>query len=141
MSWASIAKKAAPAIPSTDIGPDESVDVAVLDANAIISGQGLLLLAKLANRAVTTPEVLAEVRDKKSRATLEALPYTLEATEPAEEDVKAGMQCWAGRGGMCMGRGGGGDWFVCSAKIGMPRRRALLLAGGGGRWPASAPVL
>ncbi|KAL6774389.1 hypothetical protein ACKKBG_A24810 [Auxenochlorella protothecoides x Auxenochlorella symbiontica] len=89
MSWASIAKKAAPAIPSTDIGPDESVDVAVLDANAIISGQGLLLLAKLANRAVTTPEVLAEVRDKKSRATLEALPYTLEATEPAEEDVKA----------------------------------------------------
>lgn len=103
MSWAAIANRPAPVPEGTSLGPEEQVDVAVLDANAIIDGTGLLLLAKLANKAVTTPEVLEEVRDKRSRALLDALPYKLVPTEPAEEDVTAGaffvrawIQDWQG---------------------------------------------
>lgn len=92
MSWAAIATKPAQKPQVTPLRADSTVDVAVLDANAIISGEGLLLLSKLANRAITTPEVLAEVRDKKSRATLEALPYKIEQLEPAPEDIKAVMR-------------------------------------------------
>lgn len=92
MSWAAIATKPAQKPQVTPLRADSTVDVAVLDANAIISGEGLLLLSKLANRAITTPEVFAEVRDKKSRATLEALPYRIEQLEPAPEDIKAVMR-------------------------------------------------
>ena len=45
---------------------------------------------RFADKCVTTPEVLREVRDKQSRATLEALPFAIETREPAEESVKAG---------------------------------------------------
>ena len=68
----------------------------MVDANALIAGTGLLDLVRFADRCVTTPEVLREVRDKQSRAALEALPLTVETQEPAEESVKASE--WSGGG-------------------------------------------
>lgn len=65
--------------------------MAVVDANTLISGSGVLGLGRLADRIVTTPEVLAEVRDKRSRSMLAALPFTVETQEPDEDAVKAGQ--------------------------------------------------
>ena len=48
------------------------------------------LQVRFADKCVTTPEVLREVRDKQSRATLAALPFAIETREPAEDSVKAG---------------------------------------------------
>lgn len=89
-SWAAIAKtepiKAAPVVVEEKVRPS----VAVIDANAIINGHGLLNLMRSAEKVVTIPEVLREVRDKQSRATLEALPFTIKTQEPSEESIKAG---------------------------------------------------
>ncbi|KAL4438664.1 hypothetical protein ABPG77_006268 [Micractinium sp. CCAP 211/92] len=89
MNWAAVA--AAPVAPAapTDSGDAPKPRVAVVDANALITQHGLLNLARFADKAVTTPEVLREVRDKQSRATLAALPFTIETYEPDEEQVKA----------------------------------------------------
>lgn len=90
MSWAAIARqepvKAAPKEEDAAAKPR----VAVVDANAIISGEGLLALMRSNDRVVTVPEVLREVRDKQSRQTLQNLPYTIQTQEPAEESMKAG---------------------------------------------------
>jgi RNA-binding protein NOB1 len=90
MSWAAIAKsepvKAAPVV----VIEKERQSVAVIDANAIINGNGLLNLMRSAEKIVTIPEVLREVRDKQSRAALEALPFKITTQEPSEESVKAG---------------------------------------------------
>ena len=64
-----------------------NISVAVVDTNAIISG---LQLDRIADAAVTIPEVFNEVRDKQARQTLATLPYPLEAQEPSEDSVKAG---------------------------------------------------
>ena len=89
-SWAAIAKaepiKAAPVVVEEKIKPS----VAIIDANAIIHGHGLLNLLRSAEKIVTIPEVLGEVRDKQSRAYLEALPITIKTQEPSEESIKAG---------------------------------------------------
>lgn len=88
-TWAAIAlsepPKAAPP-PVEAVGKGEVVSV--IDANAIISG---LSIQHALDRLVTTPEVLEEVRDKRSRQRLEALPFKLEALEPSEESVRAGV--------------------------------------------------
>ena len=47
---------------------------------------------RFADKCVTTPEVLREVRDKQSRAALEALPFTIETQGPGPDAVKAGKQ-------------------------------------------------
>ncbi len=90
MSWAAIAKtepvKAAP----VKVIEKEKQSVAVIDANAIINGNGLINLMRSAEKIVTIPEVLREVRDKQSRAALEALPFKINTQEPSEESVKAG---------------------------------------------------
>lgn len=89
MNWASVAKSEPPkAAPVKSGGARPSF--VVLDANALITQHGLLNLA-LAEKVVTTPEVLREVRDKQSRSTLDALPFTLEQIDPLEDSVKAGM--------------------------------------------------
>lgn len=89
MNWAAVAAApVAPAAPA-DSGDTPKPRVAVVDANALITQHGLLNLARFADKAVTTPEVLREVRDKQSRATLAALPFTIETQEPDEEQVKA----------------------------------------------------
>lgn len=90
-SWAAIAKTEpakAPAPAPEPAGPPPRI--AVLDANALIAGTGLLGLMASVDKAVTTPEVLREVRDKQSRAALEALPFSIETREPDEDSVKAG---------------------------------------------------
>ena len=90
MSWAAIAKaepvKAAPVV----VIEKEKQSVAVIDANAIINGNGLLNLMRSAEKIVTIPEVFREVRDKQSRAALEALPFKINTQEPSEESIKAG---------------------------------------------------
>lgn len=89
-SWASIAKaeptKPAPAPVQEVVRPS----VAVIDANAIINGAGLLALMASTEKVVTIPEVLREVRDKQSRAALAALPFSIHTQEPTEESIKAG---------------------------------------------------
>ena len=89
-TWAAIAgtepAKAAPVAAVSASKPR----VAVVDANALITGTGLLNLARFADRVVTVPEVLREVRDKQSRATLAALPFTIETREPDDDSTKAG---------------------------------------------------
>lgn len=93
-SWAKVAKLS-PAAPAAVEAPAPSADerVAIVDANAIISG---LRLEGLADRFVTVPEVLAEVRDKQSRQFMASLTYGLEAREPAEESLRAGEQLGTG---------------------------------------------
>ncbi len=60
---------------------------AVVDANAIMSG---VALGSLAERLVTIPEVLEEVRDVKTRERLATLQHALETLEPSEEAIAAG---------------------------------------------------
>ncbi|KAI4968693.1 hypothetical protein ZWY2020_046023 [Hordeum vulgare] len=60
--------------------------VAVVDANAVISGGAAL--ASTAGRLVTVPEVLDEVRDAAARRRLALLPAPVETVEPAPEFVK-----------------------------------------------------
>ncbi|KAG1662767.1 hypothetical protein FOA52_006793 [Chlamydomonas sp. UWO 241] len=86
-SWAGILKSAAPPVVAAvaEVLRDDA-RVAVIDANAIINGVNI---AAFATTAVTIPEVLAEVRDERSRAWLAALPFALETREPCEESLKA----------------------------------------------------
>lgn len=60
---------------------------AVIDTNAIMSG---VALGSLAERLVTIPEVLEEVRDVRTRERLAALHIALETLEPTEEAMAAG---------------------------------------------------
>uniref|UniRef100_A0A804PDX6 RNA-binding protein NOB1 n=1 Tax=Zea mays TaxID=4577 RepID=A0A804PDX6_MAIZE len=62
------------------------VAVAVVDANAVISGGSALSTS--AGRLVTVPEVLEEVRDATARRRLGLLPVPVETVEPAPEFVK-----------------------------------------------------
>jgi len=64
------------------------VAVAVVDANAVISGGSALSTS--AGRLVTVPEVLEEVRDAAARRRLGLLPVPVETVEPAPEFVKKG---------------------------------------------------
>ena len=90
MSWAAIAK--APAVAPAPIIDDSETKprIAVIDANAIINGEGLLNLIRFNDKIVTTAEVLKEIRDKKSRDALAALPFTIETREPSDESIRAG---------------------------------------------------
>ncbi|CAD6252179.1 unnamed protein product [Miscanthus lutarioriparius] len=62
------------------------VAVAVVDANAVISGGSALSTS--AGRLVTVPEVLEEVRDAAARRRLGLLSVPVETIEPAPEFVK-----------------------------------------------------
>ncbi|GIL43838.1 hypothetical protein Vafri_1437 [Volvox africanus] len=87
MSWAAVAKSAtAPAAYTSTPPPTAEERIAVVDTNAIISG---LRLEHLADRYCTIPEVVAEVRDKQSRAFLSTLPFSLDVREPSDESIKA----------------------------------------------------
>ncbi len=101
-TWASIAKteppKPAPVVVVEKVRPS----VAVIDANAIISGTGLLNLMASTEKVVTIPEVLREVRDQQSRAALAALPFTIHTQEPTEESVKAGTLSNAHSTSLCI---------------------------------------
>ncbi|KAL5200478.1 hypothetical protein ABZP36_021681 [Zizania latifolia] len=62
------------------------VAVAVVDANAVISGAAAL--SSSAGRLVTVPEVLEEVRDASARRRLALLAAPIETVDPAPEFVK-----------------------------------------------------
>ncbi len=88
MSWAKVVQaEPEPAAPRPAPAPADARSVAVVDANAIIAG---VQLHTLAEQLVTVPEVLAELRDVRTRQALEALPVRLHMREPLEDAVKAG---------------------------------------------------
>ena len=60
---------------------------AVVDSGPLIKGVRLELLR--AERLVTVPQVLSEIRDKHARQMLEALPVELETREPSDEAIDA----------------------------------------------------
>ena len=91
-SWAdrlaSTANNQTPAEPSTPEGKTETTSsCAVLDASALIGAVGY---RELAEKCVTTPDVYAEVRDKKSKEALEWLHFGIEQREPAAAAVATG---------------------------------------------------
>ncbi|KAJ9173587.1 hypothetical protein P3X46_016706 [Hevea brasiliensis] len=59
------------------------ISMAVIDANAVIEGGEKL--HKLADKFVTVPEVLAEIRDPVSRHRLSFVPFTIDSMEPTPE--------------------------------------------------------
>lgn len=59
----------------------------VLDSGAIIRGHGINL-HQTSEQLVTIPEVLAEIRDEKSRQLLASLPHTIITKSPTAESMK-----------------------------------------------------
>ncbi len=68
----------------------DSLEVLVLDSNALIRGHGFDLYNK-AKRVVTIAEVQAEIRDSKAKDLLSRLPFTLEILNPSAEACQEGM--------------------------------------------------
>uniref|UniRef100_M4BE36 C3H1-type domain-containing protein n=1 Tax=Hyaloperonospora arabidopsidis (strain Emoy2) TaxID=559515 RepID=M4BE36_HYAAE len=58
----------------------------IIDSGAIIKGTNV---TDLAENFWTVPDVLTEIRDKKSRSLLERLPFTLQTREPSADAMKA----------------------------------------------------
>ena len=65
-----------------------TLDVLVIDSGAIIKGHGRNFHT-IANRFVTVDEVVAEIRDSKSRDLLLKLPFELEIHNPSDEAMAA----------------------------------------------------
>ena len=76
--------------PSVPVASAPQVEVGktkvVVDANAIVKG---LRLERLAEEAVTIPEVLKEIKDKQARHTLATLPFELHVRDPDAESIQA----------------------------------------------------
>ncbi|GAB2302150.1 hypothetical protein Dimus_036168 [Dionaea muscipula] len=64
----------------------KGIAVVVLDASAII--QGSEKLHQMADRFVSVPEVINEIRDPTSRHRLSILPFTVDAMEPSPDALK-----------------------------------------------------
>lgn len=88
-SWASIATKdpQLPAEPSETAISTVQESCAVIDTNALIDGSQLQTYGE---QLATIPEVLKEVRDKKTREYLERLPFQLQSMEPSPVSLRAG---------------------------------------------------
>lgn len=67
---------------------DSSVEVLVLDSGAFISGASFLQWSPDI-RYVTTPSVLQEIRDRRTRELIAALPFKIETLSPSPNSVKA----------------------------------------------------
>lgn len=90
-SWASIANKSPKepdGQPSTLATNTLEESCAVIDTNAIIDGSQLQTYGK---QLATIPEVLKEVKDKKTKEFLERFPFKLQAMEPAPESLRTGV--------------------------------------------------
>ena len=100
MSWAKIlqSEPEVQAVKAPQAPPDAK-SVAVVDTNAIIAG---IQLHTLAEQLITVPEVLAELRDARSRQALDALPCSLHVREPSEESLRAGTVCAYTRRSVCI---------------------------------------
>ena len=88
-SWASIATKGPqlPAEPSQPAISTVQKSCAVIDTNALVDGSQLQTYGE---QLATIPEVLKEVRDKKTREYLERLPFQLQSMEPSPVSLRAG---------------------------------------------------
>ncbi|XP_049399333.1 RNA-binding NOB1-like protein [Solanum stenotomum] len=64
----------------------KGIAVAVVDTNAIIQGGDKLNHS--ADRFVSIPEVLSEIRDPNSRRSLNFLPFTVDTMEPSPDSLK-----------------------------------------------------
>lgn len=64
----------------------KQLEYLVLDAGALIRGHGLVLY-KTAKKIITVPEVLAEIRDSKSRELLSKLPFEIEERIPSQAAI------------------------------------------------------
>lgn len=65
------------------------ISVAIVDANAVIqSGE---TLHSLADKFVSVPEVIEEIRDPVSRHRLSFLPFTIQTMEPSPESINKGI--------------------------------------------------
>ncbi|KAK6947767.1 Nin one binding (NOB1) Zn-ribbon-like [Dillenia turbinata] len=64
----------------------KGIAVAVVDANAIIEGGEKLY--SYADKFVSVPEVMDEVRDSVSRHKLSVVPFSIDTTEPSPEALK-----------------------------------------------------
>ncbi|KAM7258103.1 hypothetical protein ACFE04_013844 [Oxalis oulophora] len=62
----------------------KGIAVAVIDANAVIQG-GNNNLHSMADKFVTVPEVLAEIRDPVSRHRLNLIPFQIDSMEPTPD--------------------------------------------------------
>ena len=60
----------------------------VVDSGPVIRGARLERMG--AERIVTIPEVLREIRDKESRSLLATMPFDIELKEPSAEAITAG---------------------------------------------------
>lgn len=65
------------------------IAVAVVDANAII--QGGEKLHKMSDKFVSVAEVIDEVRDPRSRHSLNLLPFDVNTMEPSPDSLKKGI--------------------------------------------------
>ena len=70
----------------------KQLEYLVLDAGALIRGHGLSLYSK-AKKVITVPDVLAEIRDSKSRDLLGRLPFEIEERMPSQSSITAGTIC------------------------------------------------
>ncbi|VVB09481.1 unnamed protein product [Arabis nemorensis] len=96
--WSSIVKKDPPSKPPSNDGDSSAIlgmvgnckstkgiSMAVVDANAVIDGRQSL--ANFADKFVTVPEVLSEIRDSDSRRRLAFTPFIIETMEPSPESL------------------------------------------------------
>ncbi|CAA0406719.1 unnamed protein product [Arabidopsis thaliana] len=96
--WSSIVKKDPPSKPPVNDGAPaailgmvgnckstKGISIAVVDANAIIEGRQSL--TNFADKFVTVPEVLSEIRDPASRRRLAFIPFTIDTMEPSPESL------------------------------------------------------
>ncbi|KAG7544105.1 NOB1 zinc finger-like superfamily [Arabidopsis thaliana x Arabidopsis arenosa] len=96
--WSSIVKKDPPSKPPVNDGAPaailgmvgnckstKGISMAVVDANAVIEGGQSL--TNFADRFVTVPEVLSEIRDPASRRRLAFIPFTIDTMEPSPESL------------------------------------------------------
>ena len=84
---AAAAAPAAVALSLASLSASSPAASLVVDANAVMLHGAAV--AALGERLYTVPEVLAEVRDARSRLALEALQREIAVREPSEEGVKA----------------------------------------------------
>ena len=85
--WLAAAKADAPLASASRVPEAEAGKTkVVVDANAIVKG---IRLERLAEEAVTIPEVLREIKDRQARHTLATLPFELKVRDPDEESIKA----------------------------------------------------
>jgi rRNA maturation endonuclease Nob1 len=74
---------------TTTASSSKPLEYLVLDAGALIRGHGIGLYQK-AKKIVTVPDVLAEIRDSKSRELLNNLPFEIEERMPSQSSINAG---------------------------------------------------